>query len=80
MKTILGILMVITGIFIGLYLGIWWAFIGGIVVVVEAINADEMVAMDLAIGIARIIFAGLVGQLAAIILVFPGMALILIDQ
>lgn len=75
MKTILGITLIALGIIAGIYCGIWWAFIGGIVAVVDAIRAPNLEALGLACGIVRIFFAGGIGWLAALALIFPGAAL-----
>ena len=76
MKAIAGLVMLVGGVIFGLWAGIWWAFIGGIVDVISAIRAPELVAMDVAIGVAKIMFAGLIGYLAGILLALPGVALL----
>ncbi len=72
MKTVIGLIMVVGGIACGLYAGLWWAFIGGICDVIEAIRAENMVAMDVAIGVAKVLFAGVIGYGAAAVLLLPG--------
>ena len=72
MKTILGLLLIVAGIALGLYAGLWWAFIGGIVVVIEQIRAVHLDAMTVALGIARILFAGAIGMASAFALILPG--------
>ena len=76
MKAISGFVMIVFGILFGLWAGIWWAFIGGIVDIVSAIRSPELVAMDVAIGVAKIMFAGLIGYLSALVLVLPGAVLL----
>ena len=71
MKTI-GVLLLITGLVVGVYVGLWWAFIGGIVDVVEAVRADELVAKDLATGVIKIIFAGPAGWIVGLCFAVPG--------
>lgn len=71
-----GIVLIILGIGAALYAGLWWAFIGGIIQVVEAVKATPVEAMDLALGIVRIVFAGAIGALTAVIAIFPGWALL----
>jgi len=66
----------IAGVAFGVYAGLWWAFIGGIVDVISAIRAPELVAMDVAIGVAKVMFAGVIGGVCGIIAVFPGYALL----
>ena len=74
MKAIIGILMILSGIVLGFYVGIWLCFVGGIIDVIAAIQAEQLVAMDVAIGIAKFMFAGLAGWLSALFLIIPGMA------
>lgn len=76
MKLTLGCLLCLVGIAAGLYFGIWWAFIGGIVAVIEEIRADELEAMNVALGVARVMFAGLIGWVCGVIALFPGLVLI----
>lgn len=74
MKTTLGILLILAGIAAGLYCGLWWAFIGGICALIEAIKAPQLVALDVAISIVRILGAALIGWLSALVLIIPGVA------
>jgi hypothetical protein len=76
MKAIIGLLLVILGIACGLYAGIWWAFIGGIVDVITEVRAPDLSALNVAIGVAKILFAGLIGWVAAMVLILPGVAFI----
>ncbi len=43
-------------------------FIGGIIQVVEVIRAEQLIALDLALGIARIVFAGLIGWICGFVI------------
>jgi len=76
MKALIGVLMILGGIALGAYVGVWLCFIGGIVDVIEQIRAEELEAMAIAIGIAKVIFAGAAGWLSAFILIIPGAALV----
>lgn len=75
MKAALGIVMMVVGVAFGIYAGLWWAFIGGIVDVISAIRAQELVAIDVAIGVAKVMCAGVIGGVAGIVAVFPGYAI-----
>lgn len=75
-KTILGIIGVVVGVCLGFYMGVWWAFVGGICMVIEAIRADVLVPQDVAFGIARVIFAGIIGYGSAALVVVPSIALV----
>lgn len=76
MRQLIGLFLMICGAATGIYLGIWWAFIGGIVNVIEAVRSEELIAMDVAVGVAKVMFAGLIGTVSAVVLVFPGLALL----
>lgn len=56
-----GCLLILVGIALGLYVGLWLCFIGGIVQVVEAIKAEPVSAWGIAWGVLRIVLAGPVG-------------------
>ena len=75
MKSILGNILIVVGIIVGIYLGLWWAFIGGIVSVIEQIRAPHLDATTVALGIVRIIFASSLGTISAFFLVSAGIAL-----
>ena len=76
MKSAIGVAMIIGGVVFGLWAGLWWAFIGGIVQVVEAVKVDPVSALDIAFGIARVVFASVIGLWSAVLLVVPGVALV----
>jgi len=73
---IVGALMIALGVVVGLYLGIWWMFIGGIVQIIEQVRAVDMSAGAVAIGVARVFFAGFVGYASAALLIIPGILLL----
>ena len=76
MRNVLGGLLVAVGIGVGLYVGVWLMFIGGIVQVMDTIRAPELSAREVASGVARVVFAGLVGGFAAMSCVVPGFLLV----
>ena len=76
MKMIFGILLMIVGVALGLWAGLWWAFIGGIVDVIRELRAPDLNALNIGIGIAKILFAGLIGWAAAAIALVPGYAIV----
>ena len=75
-KGLVGFLMIVAGVIAGLYLGIWWAFIGGIASFIEAVKATPVEALDAAIAFARIWFSALIGWGACLVLVIPGLKLL----
>lgn len=80
MKFLLGFLMIIGGIALGLYVGLWLCFVGGIIGIINAIatvvNGSPIEAMTIAISIVKIIFAAVLGWISALILIIPGVALL----
>ena len=68
--------MCIAGVAIGLYAGIWWAFIGGIVQVIDQIKATETDSIMVAFGLARVVFCVAIGSIAALVLILPGAKLV----
>lgn len=62
MKKIIGILIAIVGIALGIYVGVWLMFIGGITQIVNSINPVN--GLGIAFGIARIVFCEIGGLIA----------------
>lgn len=62
MKKIIGILIAIVGIALGIYVGAWLMFIGGITQIVNSINPVN--GLGIALGIARIVFCEIGGFIA----------------
>jgi hypothetical protein len=75
MKTVLGVLLCVSGILLGLYVGVWLCLIGGIVQFVEGVKANPVNAWEIAFGIARFIGAGFCGVVSCCMLFVPGLAL-----
>lgn len=76
MKNLMGILLVVTGCTLGVYVGFWWAFIGGAVDIIVAAKADNIVSMEIAIGATKIVFSSLIGWVVFAVFGLPGYTLI----
>jgi hypothetical protein len=76
MRILIGLIFIIGGVCLGLYLGLWVLFIGGIVQIVEAAQADPVSGVGIAFGIVRIAFASFVGWLVTIFCVTFGTAIL----
>lgn len=76
MKKIIGILIAIVGIALGIYVGAWLMFIGGITQIVNSINPVN--GLGIAFGIVRIVFCE-IGALIAWLGVVIGSAIGLSD-
>jgi hypothetical protein len=79
MKIVMGLLMVISGIILGVYVGVWIMLIGGIVQVIEQVRSEHLDAVRVGFGIVQILLAGLTGILSAMFLIIPGMAVLSTD-
>lgn len=71
-KLITGIGMIVAAIVLGLFVGLYWAFVGGIIDVVQAIKADNLPVGQMAWGVTKILFAPLLGWLSFFSLAAPG--------
>jgi len=75
-NTILGISMIVLGVVLGLYVGVWMMFIGGIVGLVNSvvgiIHGNGVDGLTIGVNIIKIMFAGLAGYVSALVLVIPG--------
>jgi uncharacterized BrkB/YihY/UPF0761 family membrane protein len=54
-------------IFLGIYVGIYLMFIGGIVQIIDAVQATPVEGAGIAWGVLRIVFAGAAGWLSFIL-------------
>lgn len=72
MKSILGLLLIVAGICLGLYVGLWLCFIGGIMDIITAVRAETLVKATVGWGVVKIIFAGVAGWISGLLLIIPG--------
>lgn len=76
-KTWFGVTLMGLGILIGLAVGIGFCLIGGIVQIIHTLQSpDGINAWAIAVGITRILCAGICGWLSALLLVIPGYVLL----
>ena len=75
MKQLIGIALIIGGVLLGLYVGGWIFFVGGIVDVIAQVQAPEISAVSIAVGIAKIVFAGFIGSIIGTVGVLGGIFL-----
>lgn len=75
MKVILGAFLTLAGISLGVYVGFWLMFVGGILDIVEQVKGS-VEPLPIGFGILKIIFAPFTGWLAGAVLLIPGWALL----
>ncbi|MDP3901940.1 MAG: hypothetical protein Q8Q37_03180 [bacterium] len=77
MKALLGLVFILGGIVLGLYVGVWVCLVGGIVDIINQVKAPESVdAMVIACGIVKILFAAISGWLSFFVCGAIGLALL----
>lgn len=76
MKKILGYILMVCGVFFGIYMGVWWAFIGGIIEMVNGVTATPVEAASIAWGLLRWSSAGVLGVITFYCFFFPGLAML----
>lgn len=76
MKFLVGVSMVIIGILLALFVGVWLCLIGGVTQIIRALtNPEGIEALKIGIGVARIACAGIAGVLTFICFYLPGVSL-----
>ena len=75
----IGVLLIIAGICLGLYLGVWVCFIGGIVQIIESCKATPVESLGIAIGICRFLVSGFVGWVSGMIVGLIGFVMVASD-
>lgn len=79
-KLIVGILLIVLGVALGLYVGVWLMFISGIIGLIEAIKilvqTGDVNSMLIAINIAKILLSSLAGYVSAILFIIPGQMMV----
>jgi len=75
-KLIIGILMILSGVVLGVYVALWICFIGGIVQLIEAVKIAPIDSMGVGVGILRIVCTAISGWIIFLILLIPGIATI----
>lgn len=75
MKSLVGLLMCIAGVCLGLYVGLYLCFVGGIIDLIHQVRSPDLSASAVAWDIVRIMFAGVAGWISAFVLLVPGTTL-----
>lgn len=61
------------GVVLGLYVGVWVCFIGGIIDLITEIRAENFEPVNIGWGIVKMMFACVCGWLSALVLILPGL-------
>lgn len=71
-RLLMGLSLIAIGILVGLYVGVWLMFIGGIMDLVEFAETGFETYQTLGWGVIKLFFAGASGWLSAIVFIIPG--------
>lgn len=74
-NVLIGWLLILLGVGLGLYVGLYVMFIGGIIQIITQFGAPVIEASVIAWGVVKMIFAAAVGWIVALSLIFPGFAI-----
>lgn len=74
---LLGLAMIFVGIVLGMWVGFWCAFVGGIMQFASAVRAPELVRLPLVLGVLRWMSAGLILCICAGALCGPGYTILM---
>lgn len=82
MKTLFGVILIFLSVVLGLYVGGWVLFVGGIIDILEAvrdffaIEGHVLEVMKIVWGIVKMCIASIVGWLVWLILFIPGLTML----
>lgn len=84
MKKVLGVILIILGVILGLYVGGWILFIGSVLNIIDLIadyvSTSTISMLSLIFNIFKIMVAGFTGYVSSLILVVPGINLFLQEE
>lgn len=75
MRFLAGIVLILLGVVLGLYVGGYLLFIGGIVQIITAFQVIPIMAYPIAVGLLKVLLASTVGTLVFYFLLITGVAL-----
>jgi hypothetical protein len=78
-KRLIGLSLIVSGVYLGIYWGVWCLFIGGIVQTVTALRTLSDIALGLGIakGLLKVMISGFVGWFTFYILTGTGIAILI---
>lgn len=76
MKSFIGVLLIITGLFLGLYVGLYLCLYGGFLQIVNGLQAYPISGSAIAMGVVRVMCAVFAGVISAFALMLPGLAIV----
>lgn len=76
MRNAIGVLVLVFGVCLSIYLGFWLGFVGGVVQILEAIQTTPIQSLNVAIGLLRIMTSTFVFGITILITFLVGKSII----
>lgn len=75
-----GSVLVVLGVLFGLYVGIWWALVGGVFDIIAGFESVPLDSYLIGIGFLKVILYELIGVVAGFLASLPGIVLFMIGE
>lgn len=75
MRKAVALIIILAGVALGVYAGLWLFFIGGIVDAVQAIKSPLLDVTGLSVGILKVIFSGVVYAMISLPIIYYGLTI-----
>ena len=75
MQKMFGLILVIASLFVGVYFGFFWAFIGGIVQIIKEVTSGDFGIMGIGFGVLKVMFATVIGYISFFVTLLMGVAM-----
>ena len=76
MRFTLGLFLILSGIVLGVYVGFWLCFIGGIMDIINQVRAPEVSVLAVMLGVLKICFSSFCGTVAVCFGIVPGVVIL----
>ena len=76
MAAFIGVLLIIAGVLLGLYVGLYLCFYSGILQIINGFQANPISGNEIAMGVVKMMCFALTGAISAFVLISPGVAII----
>jgi hypothetical protein len=76
MSKVFGTLSILLGVGLGLWLAIWYFFVGGIMQIIDGFSASPVNGSDIGWGVAKLVFGDTISGFVAFVFIAGGAALI----
>ena len=75
MQKMFGLILVIASLYVGVYFGFFWAFIGAIVQIIKEVTSGDFGIMGIGFGVLKVMFATVIGYISFFVTLLMGVAM-----